>query len=85
MKGWIKEDDVFVFYFYNGYYYIMCYEVGKDYFIYFCKKGFLDVKEEIMFNVNEMVKEYVYYSLWGVNVSFDNKWVVFGVDILSRR
>ncbi len=85
MKGRIKEDDASVPYFYNGYYYITRYEAGKDYPIHSRKKGSLDAKEEIMFNVNEMAKEFAYYSLRGVNVSPDNKWAAFGVDTLSRR
>jgi oligopeptidase B len=85
MKGRIKEDDASVPYFYNGYYYITRYEAGKDYPIHSRKKGSLDAEEEIMFNVNEMAKEYTYYSLRGVNVSPDNKWAAFGVDTLSRR
>ncbi|MEZ4874903.1 MAG: S9 family peptidase [Flavobacteriaceae bacterium] len=85
MKGRIKEDDESVPYFYNGYYYITRFETGKDYPIHSRKKGSLDAKEEIMFNVNEMADGFAYYSLRGINVSPDNKWVAFGVDTLSRR
>lgn len=85
MKGRIKEDDASVPYFYNGYYYITRYETGKDYPIHSRKKGSLDAPEEILFNVNEMAKEFAYYSLRGVSVSPDNKWAAFAVDTLSRR
>lgn len=85
MKARIKEDDESVPYFYNGYYYISRYEVGKDYPIHSRKKGSMEAPEEIMFDVNEMAKGYAYYSLKGINISGDNKWAAFGVDTLSRR
>ena len=85
MKGRIKEDDSSVPYLYNGYYYITRFEKGKDYPIYSRKKGSLDANEEIMFDCNEMAKGHAYFNLSGLNVSEDNKWVAFGVDLVSRR
>ena len=85
MKGRIKEDDSSVPYLYNGYYYITRFEKGKDYPIYSRKKGSLDAKEEIMFDCNEMAKGHAYFNLSGINVSEDNRWVAFGVDLVSRR
>ena len=85
MKGRIKEDDSSVPYLYNGYYYITRFEKGKDYPIYSRKKGSLEAKEEIMFDCNEMAKGHAYFNLSGINVSEDNKWVAFGVDLVSRR
>lgn len=85
MKARIKEDDSSVPYLYNGYYYITRFEKGKDYPIYSRKKGSLDAKEEIMFDCNEMAKGHAYFNLSGLNVSEDNKWVAFGVDLVSRR
>jgi oligopeptidase B len=85
MKGRIKEDDASVPYFYKGYYYITRFETGKDYPIYSRKKDSLEAEEEVMFDVNEMAKDYSYYNLRGLNVSPDNKWVAYGVDTLSRR
>ena len=85
MKSRIKEDDSSVPYLYNGYYYITRFEKGKDYPIYSRKKGSLDAKEEIMFDCNEMAKGHAYFNLSGINVSEDNKWVAFGVDLVSRR
>ena len=85
MKSRIKEDDSSVPYLYNGYYYITRYETGKDYPIYSRKKGSLEAKEEIMFDCNEMAKGQSYFNLSGISISEDNKWVAFGVDLLSRR
>ncbi|MCO6162672.1 S9 family peptidase [Flavobacterium sp. NRK F7] len=85
MKVRIKEDDTSVPYFYNGYYYITRFETGKDYPIYARKKGSLEAKEEIMFDCNELAKGQAYFNLSGLSVSEDNKWVTFGVDLVSRR
>ncbi len=85
MKARIKEDDESVPYKLNGYYYITRYEKGQDYPIYTRKKESLDAQEEVLFNVNEMAKEYSYYNLSGLNVSEDNNLISFGVDTLSRR
>ena len=85
MKSRIKEDDSSVPYFYNGYFYITRFEKGKDYPIYSRKKGSLDAKEEIMFDCNEMAKGHSYFNLNGINVSEDNKYAAFGLDLVSRR
>ena len=49
MKARIREDDESVPYFYNGYFYITRFEIGKDYPIHSRKKGNLDAPEEILF------------------------------------
>ncbi len=85
MKARIKEDDESVPYLYNGYYYITRFEKGKDYPIHSRKKGSLDAKEEILFDCNEMAKDFIYFNLNGISVSEDNKWVSYGVDTVSRR
>ena len=85
MKSRIKEDDSSVPYFYNGYFYITRFEKGKDYPIYSRKKGSLEAKEEIMFDCNEMAKGHSYFNLSGINVSEDNKYAAFGLDLVSRR
>lgn len=85
MKGRIKEDDESVPYKLNGYWYITRFEKGYDYPVYSRKKETLDAVEEVMFNVNEMAKDFDYYSLGGLNVSPDNTMVAFGTDTVSRR
>ncbi len=85
MKARIKEDDSSVPYFYNGYWYITRYETGKDYPIYTRKKGSKEAKEEILFDCNEMAKDYDYFRLVGINISLDNTKVAFAIDTVSRR
>jgi oligopeptidase B len=85
MKGRIKEDDSSVPYKDNGYFYITSYKVGNQYPIYSRKKENLEAKEEVLFNVNEMAKDFEYYQLGGLNISNDNKLMVFATDTVSRR
>jgi len=85
MKGRIKEDDKSVPYKLNGYWYITRFEKGFDYPVYSRKKEHLDATEEVMFNVNEMARDFDYYSLGGLNVSPDNSMVAFATDTVSRR
>lgn len=85
MKARIKEDDESVPYFYNGYFYITRFEKGKDYPIHSRKKETLEANEEIMFDCNEMAKDFTYFNLNGISISEDNKWVSFGSDTVSRR
>jgi len=85
MRSRVKEDDSSAPYFYNGYWYITRYEKNKQYPIYTRKKENLFATEEILFDCNELAKGYDYFKLVGINISPDNKKVVYGVDTLSRR
>ncbi|MAD98492.1 MAG: oligopeptidase B [Flavobacteriaceae bacterium] len=85
MKGRIKEDDSSVPYKDNGYYYSTRFETGKQYPIYTRKKGTLDAKEEVIFDVNKEAKGFEYFQLGGLNVSPNNRYVVFATDTVSRR
>lgn len=85
MRSRIKEDDISVPVFENGYYYYTRFEEGKEYPIHCRKKGSLDANEEILLNVNELAKGYSYFSATGLNVSTNNNVLAFGVDTVSRR
>lgn len=85
MKARIKEDDESVPYKYNGYWYIVKYETGKDYPVYIRKKDTLDNPEEIMFDCNKMAEGHEYFNLTGLSVSPDNTMISFGIDTTGRR
>ena len=85
MKSRIKEDDSSVPYFYNDYWYITRFEIGKSYPIYSRKKGSLSAREEILIDVNIEAKNFEYFSLVGLNMSPDNTKMSFGIDTQSRR
>lgn len=85
MKGRIKEDDSSVPYKYNGYWYIVRYEVKKDYPIYTRKKESLEAEEEILFDCNQMAEGHAYFKMVGLSVSPDNNKIAFGLDTVGRR
>ncbi|WP_204345279.1 S9 family peptidase [Psychroserpens algicola] len=85
MKARIKEDDASVPYKYNGYWYIVRYEKGKDYPIYTRKKETLEAKEELLFDCNKMAEGHAYFRLVGLSVSPDNTMIAFGLDTVGRR
>ncbi|MEP3836537.1 MAG: S9 family peptidase [Algibacter sp.] len=85
MKARIKEDDTSVPYKLNGYWYLTKYEAGKDYPIYVRKKGTLEAEEELLFDCNDMAKEFSYFNLGGISISPDNQLAAFSTDTVSRR
>lgn len=85
MKGRIKEEDVTVPYFDNGYFYYTRFEKDQEYPIYCRKKGTIDNAEEILLDVNVLAKGHSFFSVADVSVSTDNKIIAYGVDTLSRR
>lgn len=85
MKARIKEDDESVPYKYNGYWYIVKYETGKDYPIYIRKKDTLNNPDELLFDCNVMAEGHDYFKLAGLSVSPDNSMIAFGMDTVGRR
>ncbi len=85
MKGRIKEDDASVPYFRNKYFYITRFEKGSQYPIYTRKKQSLEVKEELIFDVNNEAEGHEYFQLGGLNISPNNTLVAFATDTVSRR
>ncbi|MEZ4797756.1 MAG: S9 family peptidase [Flavobacteriaceae bacterium] len=85
MKARIKEDDESVPYKFNGYWYILKFETGKDYPIYIRRKESLDAPDELLFDCNKMAEGYSYFKLTGMSISPDNTKVSYGLDTLGRR
>src|SRR5690606_10568609 len=85
MKARIKEEDASVPYKYNGYWYILKYETGKDYPIYIRKKDSLKNPDELLFDCNVMAQGHDYFKLVGLSVSPDNTMIAFGLDTVGRR
>ncbi|SDS46056.1 oligopeptidase B [Formosa sp. Hel1_31_208] len=85
MKARIKQDDTSVPYKYNGYWYIVRYQKGKNYPIYTRKKENLEAEEELLFDCNQMAEDHGYFRLVGLSVSPDNTMISFGTDLVGRR
>ncbi|MBC3759020.1 S9 family peptidase [Hyunsoonleella sp. SJ7] len=85
MKGRIKENDSSVPYKLNGYWYQTRFEENKGYPIYARKKETLEAPEDILFDCNEMAKEFAFFKLGGISISNDNSLAAYSTDTLSRR
>ena len=77
MKSRIKEDDESAPFYDNGYYYYYRTEFGKQYQIHCRKKGNLQAKEEVIFDVNKMAENYPTYMFENYEVSLDNRLAVY--------
>ncbi len=85
LTGRIKQDDQTVPYFDNGYYYYSRFLEGKEYPVYYRKKGSPDAPDELLLDVNKIAEGQKYCSVSGLAVSRDNKILAYSVDLVSRR
>ena len=85
MKNRIKEKDESVPVFKNGYFYYSRTEDGKQYYKYCRKKGSLTAPEEVLLDIDKMAEGHAYYAASGFDISEDNRYLAFGVDLVSRR
>jgi oligopeptidase B len=84
MLGRIKQDDNSVPYLKNGYYYYTRFETGKQYPIFCRKKGRETAPEEILVDANQVALGHAYCVVAGINVSPDNRYLVYTVDTTGR-
>ncbi len=83
--GRIKQNDVSVPYFYNGYSYYTKYDEGKEYPI-FCRKSTeLNSQEEVFINGNILAEGHAYFNLGAWAFSTNNKLLAYSTDTVSRR
>lgn len=85
ITGRIKQDDESVPVKENGYFYYTRFDKGKDY-PYYCRKSVkANSKEEIMLDGPVMGEGQSYFSIGSYKVSENNQYLVYGVDLVSRR
>ncbi|WP_312074814.1 S9 family peptidase [Chryseobacterium sp.] len=85
MKSRYKKDDESLPYFFNGYWYYVRYEEGKEYPV-FCRKiEDLANDEEIVLDVNILAEGHEYFEVGSVAVSPNNELASFSSDKVSRR
>lgn len=85
MKSRYKEDDQSLPYFFNKYWYIVRFEVGKEYPIFSRKFGSLQNEEEILIDVNQLAEGESFMEVGSVAVSPNNKLMVYSSDNIGRR
>ncbi|MCP4291317.1 MAG: S9 family peptidase [bacterium] len=84
MKNRIKKDDSSVPYLYNGFWYYTRFEAGSEYAIY-CRRADGSETEEVTVNGNSLASKDGYFSITGVEISANSKYLVFGIDTEGRR
>ncbi len=85
LKGRIKQTDMSVPYFDNGYFYSTRYEEGREYPVYLRRKDSVGAQEEILLDVNVLAEGFDYYTIGDLAVSPDNTLLAYSEDTLSRR
>ena len=85
MTGRLDPDESSVPYFKDGYWYYSRYEPEKEYAIQARRKGNMDAQEEILVDGNQRAEGHEYYSLSGMEVSDDHRYVAIAEDTAGRR
>ncbi|MDR2207265.1 MAG: S9 family peptidase [Flavobacteriaceae bacterium] len=85
MKSRYKKDDESVPYFFNEYWYIVRYEDGKDYPLFFRKHRLLENPDELILDVNLLAENENFLDVGSVAVSPDNELASFSTDNIGRR
>ena len=85
MKARYKEDDESLPYFFNEYWYIVRFEIGKEYPIFSRKFQSLENEEEILLDVNVLAENHKFFEVGSVAVSPNNQLMSFSSDTMGRR
>ncbi len=76
----IKQTDMSVPYKLRGYWYYTKTKKGREYPIYCRKKDSLTNEEEVLLDVNEIIKKYKYYDVYNYEISLNNELMAYYVD-----
>ena len=85
MKARYKKDDESLPYFFNGYWYIVRYEEGREYPIFSRKFQTLENEEEILLDANILAGDEVFFETGSISVSVDNEVIAYSTDTVGRR
>ncbi len=85
MKARYKEDDQSLPYFFNQYWYIVRYEVGKEHPLFTRKFLELENPEELLLDVNSLAEGHKFFEVGSLSVSPNNKLASYSADNIGRR
>ena len=85
MKARYKEDDESLPYFFNEYWYVVKFQKGKEYPLFYRHFKSLENEAELMLDVNEMAAGKDFYDVGSFSVSVNNQLAAFSEDIIGRR
>jgi len=81
----IKQDDESVPVSYNGYTYYSKYKEGEDYPYHYRKENSDNSVEELLLDLPKMAKGTNYFALGDKEVSKNNQYLAYSIDLISRR
>lgn len=85
MKARYRKDDDSLPYFFNGYWYIVRYEKGKEYPVFLRKKETLSAREELLLDANALAQGHSYLDVGSIAVSEDNRLLSYSFDTVGMR
>jgi len=85
MTGRLDPDESSVPYKEGDYWYYDRYEPGNEYAIYARRKDSMESEEEILVNGNQRAEGHEFYTLRGMEVSDDHRYVAIAEDTVGRR
>jgi oligopeptidase B len=85
MTSRLDPDESSVPYLKDGYWYYSRFEPGSEYAINARRKGSMDAEEEVLVDENERTKGHEFYTLSGMEVSDDHRFVAIAEDTAGRR
>lgn len=85
MKARYRKDDDSLPYFFNGYWYIVRYEKGKEYPVFLRKKESLSAREELLLDANALAQGHSYLDVGSIAVSEDNRLLSYSFDTVGMR
>ena len=85
MTGRLDPDESSVPYQEGDYWYYDRYEPESEYAIYARRKGRMESAEEVLINGNQRAEGHEFYTLGGLEVSDDHRYVAIAEDTVGRR
>ncbi|WP_018674699.1 S9 family peptidase [Riemerella columbina] len=85
MKARYKEDDESLPYFFNGYWYLVRFEKGKDYPLFYRKFKTLEADAKLLLDVNILAEGKTFMDVSSMVVSPNNQLSTYAVDDMGRR
>ena len=85
MKARYKEDDESLPYFFNDFWYIVRFEIGKEYPLFSRKYQSLDNEEELLLDVNVLADGQKFFEVGSVSIAPSNKLMSYSADNMGRR
>jgi len=85
MTGRLDPDESSVPYQEGDYWYYYRYEPDSEYAIYARRKSSMESEEEILVNGNQRAEGHEFYTLGGMEVSDDHRYVAIAEDTVGRR